>query len=155
MFQLIRQRMSWMDEKGLRQWNVTGYEEAYPLAYYEQAQQDGQTFGLFDSGTGELLCAAVILEIDSRWQGDKTPALYLHNFASRVGRPGMGKTFLECLETYAVSRGKDFLRLDSAEDNEALTRYYAALGFQPVGTCREGPYYCGILRLRAIKKSAV
>ena len=61
MFQLIRQRMAWMDEKGLRQWNVTGYEEAYPLAYYEQAQQDGQTFGLFDSGTAELLCAAALL----------------------------------------------------------------------------------------------
>lgn len=37
MFQLISRRIRWMDENGIRQWNETKYDEAYPLAHYEKA----------------------------------------------------------------------------------------------------------------------
>ena len=32
-FGLILRRIDWMDEKGIRQWNVTGYAEAYPKTH--------------------------------------------------------------------------------------------------------------------------
>ncbi len=31
---LISQRIRWMDACGIRQWNTTGYEAAYPPSYY-------------------------------------------------------------------------------------------------------------------------
>ena len=34
-FGLILRRIDWMDEKGIRQWNVTGYAEAYPKTHYQ------------------------------------------------------------------------------------------------------------------------
>ena len=33
MFDLVLERMKWMDEKGIEQWNVMGYDEVYPLSY--------------------------------------------------------------------------------------------------------------------------
>ena len=38
---IIRERIAWMDEVGIKQWNVTDYEEVYPLSYYEECRQNG------------------------------------------------------------------------------------------------------------------
>lgn len=45
-----------MDEKGIEQWNVIGYDEVYPLSYYEQKCRDGRAFALEDED-GAILCA--------------------------------------------------------------------------------------------------
>ena len=41
-FDIILSRMKWMDEVGIKQWNVTRYDEVYPLSYYEEKRQAGQ-----------------------------------------------------------------------------------------------------------------
>lgn len=151
LFSLIRQRIKWMDEKGIRQWNVTEYDTVYPKSYYEKERQKGQVYVLADERTDSILCGGVLKEEDERWEGkEKAPAFYVHNFVSRVGAKGAGTAFLQALEEYAEEAGKVCLCLDSAEDNPPLTRYYERLGFLPVGTCREGPYR-GILREKEIK----
>lgn len=33
---LYQARIHWMDEHGVRQWNVTGYLEMYPVSYFER-----------------------------------------------------------------------------------------------------------------------
>ena len=33
-FDLIRQRIAWMDERGIQQWNHPGYLRRYPLDYF-------------------------------------------------------------------------------------------------------------------------
>lgn len=35
-FHLYEQRVSWMNEKGLHQWNDTDYLNAYPISYYRE-----------------------------------------------------------------------------------------------------------------------
>ena len=67
MFDLVLERMKWMDEKGIEQWNVMGYDEVYPLSYYEQKCSEGRAFAL-ENKDGAILCAAVLLEHDSRWR---------------------------------------------------------------------------------------
>ena len=69
MFDLVLERMKWMDEKGIEQWNVMGYDEVYPLSYYEQKCSEGRAFAL-ENKDGAILCAAVLLEHDSRWNDD-------------------------------------------------------------------------------------
>lgn len=151
MFSLIRQRMKWMDEKGIRQWNVMEYDKVYPESYYEEERQKGQVYVLADPKTDGIVCAGVLKEEDERWEGhEAVPAFYVHNFASRVGVKGAGTAFLKALEGYAEKEGKVCLRLDSAEDNLPLARYYEKQGFFSAGICREGPYQ-GILREKKLQ----
>ena len=144
MFQMILDRMKWMDEKGIRQWNVAKYDEIYPLDYYEESRLNGQVFVLQDTKTNQIAAAAVLRSRDERWQ-DSEPSLYLHNFVAKVGEKGVGSVFLAFAEQYAKANGKIFFRLDSAENNPALSKYYDSQGFLPVGECTDG-LYRGILR---------
>ena len=148
LFDLVLRRIQWMDERGIKQWNVTGYAEAYPLSYYEQQRQLGSVYVLTDGESSEILCGAVLREADERWD-DETPALYLHNFVSKIGAHGAGTAFLRIAEAYARNNGKQYFRLDSAEDNPKLAKYYEELGFVAVGSCVDGPYQ-GILREKRI-----
>lgn len=149
-FQLVLERMKWMDARGVRQWNVTDYDKVYPPSYYEECRKRGELFVLEDAAAGGLVCAAVLKERDARWSDD-SPALYLHNFVARAGESGAGGTFLRLAEEYARKRGKRYMRLDSAEDNAALARYYEAHGFSEAGKCQEG-LYKGILRQKRLTR---
>ncbi len=139
---LVQQRIDWMNENGLHGWNRTDYTARYPLAYYEQIQQD--LFVLVDTRSGEVVSAGALFMQDDRWP-EPAPALYLHNFVSKVGVKGVGTQFLQSAERYARSLGKVYMRLDSSATNPSLTAYYEGQGYQPCGSCDDGPYH-GILR---------
>ena len=49
MFNLILERIKWMDEKGIKQWNVTKYDEVYPQSYYEERRKKHEIFVLYDT----------------------------------------------------------------------------------------------------------
>ena len=151
MFALIRSRVRWMDEVGIRQWNTTDYETCYPLSYYEDHRRKGEVFVLADRESGDILSAAVLKREDDRWSAEQNrdSAVYLHNFASRIGSK-TGTFFLQLAEDYAAAEGYTWFRLDSADDNETLERYYAERGYLPAGTCVDG-LYRGILRQKKLK----
>lgn len=150
MFELVKQRIHWMDEEGIQGWNMADYTAIYPLSYYESMQDN--IFVLADRETEEIVCAGVLLETDSRWK-DESPACYLHNFVSRVNKvtaPPVGSIFLTEAEEYARKLGKNYMRLDSAVGNDRLAAYYERQGYLPQGTCEEGGYH-GILRQKPLK----
>ena len=149
-FSLVLQRMAWLAERGIRQWNHEGYDRLYPLSYYQAQQRQGCLYVLAEAPAGQIVSAAVLLDHDHRWP-DGTPALYLHNFVARCGCPGAGGRFLEEAEALAAARGRQYLRLDSAADNEALAAYYSAHGFAPAGTWSDGGYH-GILRQKPVAR---
>ena len=101
MFQMILERMRWMDDVGIKQWNVTKYDEVYPLSYYEEKREKGEVFVLEDTASHEIVCAAVLKSEDDRWPENDVPAFYLHNFASKIGEKGCGAIFLDFAEKYA------------------------------------------------------
>ncbi|MBQ8592379.1 MAG: MBL fold metallo-hydrolase [Lachnospiraceae bacterium] len=152
MFELILKRMIWMDEKGIKQWNVTKYDEVYPLHYYEDAWNRGEIFVLVDKIAGEIVCAGALKESDERWKKDNIPAFYLHHFVTKVGEQGIGRVFLQYAEKYAKEKGKIFFRLDSAVGNDKLTKYYEEQGYLPVGSCVDGMYE-GILRQKKLEEN--
>ena len=80
MFRLIMERVAWMDEVGIRQWNVTKYDECYPQAYYAEHAAAGRVFCLTEASadhaaTGDatdspgdlILAVGLLLEEDERW----------------------------------------------------------------------------------------
>lgn len=145
-FELILDRIEWMNENHIHQWNETNYTDAYPLSYYEEKREQGQLFGLIEEG--QIVCAAVLLEEDERWN-DSIPSLYVHNLVSSRNSKGAGRRFFACLEDYAHKQRKTYIRLDSARDNKSLESYYTSLGFIEAGTCIDGPYK-GIRRQKEV-----
>ena len=143
-FSLYTARVHWMEDNGIRQWNVTDYLSVYPLEYYERMQQASKLYVWVDGA--EILAAAVLLQRDERWEGlgEKT-AWYVHNLVSAPGVSGAGVAFLQEAEQLARYHGAEAMRLDCAEDNARLNAWYEAQGYLPAGTCSDGPYH-GLLR---------
>lgn len=152
LFDLIMARVRWMDEVGIQQWNKTKYDECYPPAYFEAHRQAGHTFVLVDE-QDQILAGAVLKDEDDRWDhipgAREDSAVYLHNFATRLGHKGIGSVFLSMAEDYAKRGGVRYFRLDSAVGNEKLTEYYSSRGYVPVGGCVDA-LYTGILRQKEL-----
>jgi len=147
-YELITDRVRWMDENDIHQWNDTNYLEVFPLEYYEACLE--RMYVLVEEASGRILSAGVLLEDkDQRWDSD-APAYYVHNLVSVRNSGGAGKEFLRCVEELAVRNGKQYLRLDSSDDNPKLTAYYEALGFVACGSCQVGQYH-GNLRQKVLK----
>ncbi len=45
LFDLILDRMKWMDQAGIVHWNKYEYDKVYPLSYYEEKCREGQVYG--------------------------------------------------------------------------------------------------------------
>ena len=144
---MVADRVRWMDENGIRQWNCNNYLEVFPLSLYEARAGQGELFALVDE-RGQIAAAGALLEADEFWL-DNAPALYVHSLVSARGTPGAGAAFLREAETLARQSGKKYLRLDSDADNPALGEYYRRQGFEEAGTCEDGPYR-GILRQKRL-----
>ena len=149
-FALIMGRVAWMDQVGIRQWNTTKYDQRYPLDYYETRRQQEELFVLEDTDTGQIVCVGALFHEDERWPNPAS-AYYLHHLASRVDAKGTGSIFLQMAEDYTASRGKQYLRLDSAVGNRTLQDYYTRRGYVAAGFCKDGLYE-GILRQKKLTK---
>ncbi len=152
MFEMVLARMRWMDEVGIKQWNVTKYDECYPMDYYESKRQKGEAFVLIDTEKNRIVCAGVMKEKDDRgrWAdvlkgAHDEGAVYLHHLVTRLDAKGSGMIFIEFAEKLARERGKKYFRLDSAVGNTKLEKYYTQQGYYPVGKCIDRLYH-GVLR---------
>ena len=145
-FDLYKERVQWMDDNGIRQWNDTDYLNTYTEAYFESHLEKGLLFVLKDSDSGKIKAAAVLLEEDARW-GDiaEGSAYYVHNLVTACDVRGAGKQMLKELEKLAASRGKDYIRLDGTLGHDFLNQYYESRGYEAVGECVDGLYH-GVLR---------
>ena len=95
--ELIRRRVAWMDEKGIDQWNRSGYLNYYPAEFFRREAEAGRLYFLYGAA-GERMACAVLLEEDERWE-DQTPALYIHNLAAALNCPGAGTELIRrCME---------------------------------------------------------
>lgn len=148
-FALIMRRVAWMDTVGIRQWNVTKYDQRYPLDYYEMRRKKEELFVLTDGETGKLLCVGALFHEDERWP-DIASAYYLHHLASDPEAKGTGSVFLKMAEDYTARQGKMYMRLDSAIGNKNLEQYYAIRGYTEAGFCKDG-LYKGVLRQKKLR----
>lgn len=54
-FQLIEQRIEWMNRVGIKQWNETNYCEVYPKTYYERLMRQGRLYVLKSNQTHRVI----------------------------------------------------------------------------------------------------
>lgn len=140
-FSLYEKRVRWMDEQGVRQWNVSDYLNVYPEAYYRRQAEAGNLYVLKETESGTVIGAVVLLQQDERW-ADRSgvSAYYVHNLVTDPAVKGAGAEMLRAIERLACEQGKQALRLDCAVDNAFLNRYYESMGYMPAGECAEGAY---------------
>ena len=138
-FALIKKRICWMDEVGIKHWNVLNYTEVYPLEHYIEHAEKGRLWVLTEDD--RVLGGAVLYESDDYWADDPCDsAFYIHRFATDTDANGIGRTILDFIYKTAIEHNKTCLRLDCAVDNENLIRYYKSCGYTPSGFCTDGPY---------------
>lgn len=142
-FELYEKRIAWMNEKGIRQWNVTDYLSVYPKPCYRTQQRLGNLYVMCSE---VVVGAVVLLRSDDQWNNvSDTDALYVHNFVTDPKEKGAGKIMISESEKMCAAQGRRFIRLDCAADNLFLNNYYVSLGYELVGTCRDG-FYIGNMR---------
>lgn len=137
-YQLIEDRIHWMDEIEISHWNKFGYLDIYPLTYFEEKCSQELAYGLFLNG--RLCAACVLLEEDKQWETTEDEAYYIHNFVSDHNVQNSGRDLLKCVEDYALARKKSYMRLDSVADQEKLILYYESNGFRIVRKIKYGPF---------------
>lgn len=139
-FSLYLERIQWMDDKGIQQWNNNGYLEVYTETYYEEQQKNGRLFVLKDDA-GKCVAAAVLLDEDARWEEiEKQSSCFVHNLVTSCKVKGAGRQMLAELEKVTASRGRKYIRLDCSDDNPFLNQYYQSQGYEKNGFCQDGPY---------------
>lgn len=134
---MIRERIAWMDEKGLKQWNVTNYLDCYPRNYFEEGIRRGDFYLMKENGESTGVMA--LFTQDGRWDDDPN-YFYVHHLTVRPGHHGGGEAMLRFAEELGRARGKRGIRLDSAVDNDKLNDYYEHLGYPAMSTFTEGLY---------------
>ena len=96
---LISQRIRRMDACGIRQWNTTGYEAAYPPSYYAAQAKAGTLFVLLQKESGAVCCAAVLTEEDPAGLAGPNPRAVSSQFCRRgFGARGRRMLFALCAE---------------------------------------------------------
>ena len=149
-FALFEQRVSWMNQRDIHQWNDTDYLNEYPKTYYQQQRELGNLYVLTDNTDGAVAGAVVLLQSDDRWLDRAgSPAYYVHNLVTDPAVRGAGRELLAQAERLAVEHGKRFMRLDCAVDNAFLNDYNESMGYLPAGTCEDGSYQ-GVRREKAL-----
>lgn len=147
---LIQKRIDWMDEVGIRQWNISNYWQAYPVEYFEEKVCADELMVLRRQGEDRIIGAVALIEKDPFWDGDPTPACYIHNLVTALDVRGIGAEIISRCEVIALERGVDRMRLDCNRTNEFLNRYYEEKGYLPAGDVDRGAYH-GLKREKLLK----
>ena len=138
--EVIQERIDWMDQMGLYQWNKTHYMQRYPRQYFLQRVEDGEFFLALDS-SGAVTGVMALLTEDPRWEGtEQKKCYYVHHLAARTGAKGAGRALLCFCEELSRKEGREVVRLDCQLGNDKLNAFYEKLGYQYAGPMVEGEY---------------
>jgi len=118
----------WLRDRSIDQWR-----HAIPAEVVLADAERGELF-VVRSCRGLEAIATITDHDPETWGADVTPALYVHRLAvAQASRGhGLGQGLLGWASARAAARHKAFVRLDCADDNHGLRRFYESQEFQHV-----------------------
>ncbi|MCP2274655.1 Ribosomal protein S18 acetylase RimI [Nocardia amikacinitolerans] len=140
----------WMVNNGIAQW-LPG---EYPVAILAREAARGEWY-VRREPTGEVLAAVRLIWHDPDfWGPDEIEAGYVHGLMVAPGHRGrsLGARALAFCAERTLARGLDRQRLDTAADNRALRKYYAAQGFTELRETTLPPQFHGTDRVVLMEK---
>lgn len=136
---IIAERIRWMDEKNLYQWNRTNYMQRYPREYFLARIDAGEFYLAYTPQ--EIVGIMALFTEDERWSEDEPKnCYYVHHLATKPNCSGAGKALLSFCEQLSKQEGKEEIRLDCQKGNERLNAFYQSLGYEAVGPMVEDDY---------------
>lgn len=139
---LIKERIAWMDQKGMKQWNDGEYLTYYSSTYFLERIQTSQIL-IMKHQEQSVAMTGFFLD-DERWNHDSR-FIYLHHLTASLHYPGAGKELIKACEAEAKRLGKEGIRLDCQKGNTRINEFYQSLGYTIKGTITCGEYH-GIKR---------
>lgn len=118
----------WLHERSIDQWR-----HAIPAEVVLGDAERGALFLVRDQSGLQAIITVTDHDAET-WGTDTAPALYVHRLAvaqASRGR-GLGQELLSWASTRAADQRRTFVRLDCADDNHGLRRFYESQGFQHV-----------------------
>lgn len=134
---IIKKRIKWMDEKGMKQWNDGDYLEYYSPSYFLSKIQNKEMLAMKENG--KTIGIVGFFYDDERWNHDDS-YVYLHHLATDPEYHGIGKTFVKVCEDIAKQMNKLGIRLDCQKGNDAINRFYDDMGYLSKGEIISGGY---------------
>jgi len=127
-YDILYENAQWLTSKNIVQWPLDWLESK--RHEIKQSVELGLYYVVVDA---DKLVAAV--EIKSApehiWNNDRSPALYIHKLAISRSYCGqqLGQKILKDIETMAIKKGINLLRLDCVAHNNKLRQYYESCKF--------------------------
>lgn len=138
-YSLYEDRIKWMNEKGIKQWDVKHYLRVFSKTYFLNMIHQNKMYVMKNSN--EICATFVLLESDDLWDdSNHVNAYYVHNLVTSLKYKGVGDECLNYIFDLAQLQIKQSIRLDCATDNIFLNDYYETKGYELVGQCVDGPY---------------
>lgn len=134
---IIKQRISWMDEKHMKQWNDGDYLAYYSPDYFLEKIKNKEMLAMKEHDN--IIAIVGFFSDDERWDHNKS-YIYLHHLATLPQYHGIGKTFVKACEDIAKQMGKSGIRLDCQKGNDAIIRFYDDMGYLSKGEFTSGKY---------------
>lgn len=128
-FDILYENARWLESKGIFQWPVDW------LNSNQDEIRSSVNSGLYFKVEIANHIAGVV-ELTQRpdeiWQGDESPALYIHKLAIRrqCSNQNLGREILDLITKLACSQDLQYLRLDCVAHNTKLRQYYESYGFK-------------------------
>ena len=140
-YNIFEKRIEWMDNVGIKQWNVTNYIETFNKNYLKQQILENNLYVMINNDKNKIVGAIVLHEKDNKWEdNEEHSTYYLHNLVTDVQEKRVGIEILNAVDELARKNNKEKLRLDCAENNEFLNSYYKKAGYFFVGKIEWGSY---------------
>lgn len=146
---LIQDRIDWMDEMDIHQWNKSDYLTTFSLEYFNEVIENKNLYKVEDNNK-TIIGAFTLFDQDARWTDD-TSALYIHNFVSKIGVKNVGNYIISFCEEKARDKKVLLLRIDCQQNNPKLNNYYEKHGFLYINSFEE-ELYSGNRREKHIKQ---
>ncbi|WP_330229043.1 GNAT family N-acetyltransferase [Nocardia sp. NBC_00508] len=142
----------WMIDNGIGQW-VPG---EYPAATVAEEVERGEWY-VWREKPETLVAAVRLIWRDPEFWGadDDTDAGYIHGLMVAPEHRGraLGPRILQFCADHTLARGITRQRLDTASDNLALRKYYAAQGFTELREATLPPRFHGTTHVILMEKT--
>jgi len=129
-WRLRRQLEDWLFSKGLNQWRPG----EVPIETVQNQINTGEWY-VYKRQGGVAAALRVLWSDPEFWGPDDSTSVYVHGLMCDRSYQGqkIGERLLDWAAQQGAARGKSFLRLDCAAENQELRDYYASRGFRAVG----------------------
>lgn len=114
--------------------------QGFDRAMVQREIDEERQYKIIESGSIACVFAAASSDALIWKERNADPAIYLHRIATHPDHRGKSyvKSIIDWARDYALTNGKQYIRMDTGSGNERLNNYYISCGFSYLGITEIG-----------------